>query len=132
MRRTELLVSARKRRRCPEHLSPFATCHMRSWRGSGDPALLRSSWIRRKGRFSHSRAIITRRGYRIGPERKGHQHEVDELLAVAGLLLDRLDQLHQTLWTATRKGVRGNQQVVGDPRRSVGPTPPSVISLLVC
>jgi hypothetical protein len=55
MRRTELLVSARKRRRCPEHLSPFATCHMRSWRGSGDPALLRSSWIRRKGRFSHSR-----------------------------------------------------------------------------
>jgi hypothetical protein len=44
MRRTELLVSARKRRRCPEHLSPFATCHMRSWQGSGNPALLRSSW----------------------------------------------------------------------------------------
>jgi hypothetical protein len=42
MRRTELLVNVRKRRRCPEHLSPFATCHLRSWQGSGNPARLRS------------------------------------------------------------------------------------------
>jgi hypothetical protein len=49
MRRTELLVSARKRRRCPEHLSPVATCHMRSWQGSGNPALLRSSWDQEEG-----------------------------------------------------------------------------------